>query len=302
MIAANLLDPHRAQMLLLAEQHDHRHRRFQCPVELLAGIDLDDVAADHPHRLVIGETLGARDDHPVDHAVGKRQAQHLQRVVAGDAGGGAERHRCGAAAGDDAPFGPGQFGEAPARRRHQFVEIDEPARRLGHRLAHLRQHQAAAMHRADAAAIDERPHAEGEIGIGIGAHRFSAADRVRLYQRSDAGVPRPERLAPGFPPQPIAVAVNRGRLTAMAVKSTESGKTARRRQSAEGRLRAGRAKRCRGCARSSTRLAVDQRSDEASEQWARKRGARASELAKELREQGERAVGRRLGDRSSRTR
>ncbi len=176
----DLLDPQRSQMLVLAEQYDHRRRRFQCPVEVFAGIDLDDVTADHPHRLVIGETLGARDDHPVDHAVGKRQPQHLQRIVAGDAGGGAERHRCGAAAGDDPQFGPGQFGEAPARRRHQFVEIDEPARRLGHRLAHLRQHQAAAMHRADAAAIDERPHAEGEIGIGVRGHRFSWANTPLL--------------------------------------------------------------------------------------------------------------------------
>ena len=168
------LEPHRAQMLLLAEQYDHRHRLVQGPVELAAGVDLDDVAADHPHRLVIGKALGARDDDAVDHAVGKRQAQHLDRVVAGDASGGAERHRRGAAAGDDAPFGTGQLGETPARRLHQFVEIDKPARRRSHRLAHLRQHQAAAMHRAHAAAIDERPHAQCQIRVGIGAHGFSA--------------------------------------------------------------------------------------------------------------------------------
>ena len=103
------------QMLLLAEQHDHRHRLFERLVELGAGVDLDDVAADHPHRLVIGEALLRRDDDAVDHAVGERQAQHLDRVVAGDAGGGAERHRGGAAAGDDAPFGAGQLGDALRR-------------------------------------------------------------------------------------------------------------------------------------------------------------------------------------------
>ena len=137
------------------------------PVEVVARLDFDEMAADHPHRLVIGETLSLRDDDPVYHSVGERQAQHLYRIVAGDAGRRPERHRSGAAAGDDAPFRPGQLGEPLSGRLHQFVEIDKMARRLGHRLADLRQHQAAAMHRPHAAAIDERPHAEHEIGIGV---------------------------------------------------------------------------------------------------------------------------------------
>ena len=62
------------------------------------------------------------------------------------------------------------LGKPLPRRLHQFVEIDKMARRLGHRVANLRQHQAAAMHRAHTAAIDERPHAEHEIGIGVGFH------------------------------------------------------------------------------------------------------------------------------------
>ena len=124
-----------AEMLLLAEQHDHRDRLVERLVELLARVDLDDVAADHPHRLVIGEALRLRDDDAVDHAVGEGQAQHLDRVVAGDAGRRAERHRGGAAAGDDAPFGAGQLGDALPGRLHQLVEIDELARGLGHRRA-----------------------------------------------------------------------------------------------------------------------------------------------------------------------
>ncbi len=166
----DLLEPHARQVLLLAEQHHHRDRLFQRLVELGAGVDLDDVAADHPHRLVIGEALLLRDDDPVDHAFREGEAQHLRRIVPGDAGGGAERDGGGAPAGDDAPFGAGQFGDALARRVHQLVEIDELARGGVHRGAHLRQHQAAAMHRAHAAAIDERPHAEREIGVGTCRH------------------------------------------------------------------------------------------------------------------------------------
>ena len=64
-------------MLLLAEQDDDRDRLFQCLVELLARVDLDDVAADHPHRLVVGEALLPRDDDAVDHALGKGEPQHL---------------------------------------------------------------------------------------------------------------------------------------------------------------------------------------------------------------------------------
>ena len=178
----DLLEPHPRQMLLLAEQHDERDRFLERPVELLAGVDLDDVTADHPDRLVVGEALFRGDDDPVDHALGKGQPQHLHRVVAGDAGGGAERHRGGAAAGHDAPFGAGQLGDARARGLHQFVEVDELARGRIHRRAHLRQHQAAAMHRAHAAAIDERAHAERAIGISIG-HVTSEAGGARLYQQ-----------------------------------------------------------------------------------------------------------------------
>ena len=179
---SDLFEPHARQVLLLAEQHDHRHRLGERPVEIRAGVDLDDLAADHPHRLVVGETLALRDDDPVDHAVGERQAQHLDRVVAGDAGRRPERHRGRAAAGDEAPLGPGQLGETPSGRLHQLVEVDEIARRLGDCRAHLRQHQAAAMHRAHAAAVDERPHPEGEIRIGVGVHG-NLRDRWRNYSR-----------------------------------------------------------------------------------------------------------------------
>src|ERR1051326_2959320 len=161
----DLLEPHSREMLLLAEQDDERDRLFEGLVELLAGVDLDDVTADHAHGLVVGEALFSRDDDAVDHAVGEGEAQHLGGVVAGDAGGGAERDGGGAAAGHDAPFGAGQFGDAPARRVHQLVELYQLARGRINRGAHLRQHQAAAMHRADAAAIDERPDAEREIRI-----------------------------------------------------------------------------------------------------------------------------------------
>jgi len=74
-------------------------------------------------------------------ALGERQAQHLDRVVAGDAGGGSERHRGSAAAGDDAPLGPGQLSEALAGRLHQLVQIDEIARRLGDRRPVVRKAQ-----------------------------------------------------------------------------------------------------------------------------------------------------------------
>ena len=178
----DLLQPHRGQVFLLAEQHDQRDRLFERLVEVFAGVDLDDMAADHPNRLIVGETLLPRDDDAVDHAVGKGEPQHLDRVVAGDAGGGAERDRGGAAAGHDAPFGAGQFGDALARGRHQLVEVDELARGGLDRGAHLRQHQAAAMHRAHAAAIDERPNPEREIGVGwiAGGHVTSGPDRARL--------------------------------------------------------------------------------------------------------------------------
>ena len=59
---------------------------LQRRVEIGAGVDLDDLAAEHAHRLVVGEALVRRDDDAVDHALGERQAQHLHRVVAGDAG------------------------------------------------------------------------------------------------------------------------------------------------------------------------------------------------------------------------
>ena len=180
----DLLEPHAGEMLLLAQQHDERDRLFQCLVELLARVDLDDVAADHAHRLVVGKALLPRDDDAVDHAVGKGQPQHLRGIVAGDAGGRAERHGGGAAAGHDAPFGAGQFGDALSGGVHQLVEIDEVARGGVDGGAHLRQHQAAAMHRAHAAAIDERPHAEREIGVGgvriAGGHVTSGPDRARL--------------------------------------------------------------------------------------------------------------------------
>src|SRR5947207_5001194 len=51
----DLFEPHPRQMLLLAEQDDHRDRLCERLVEFLAGVDLDDMAADHPDRLVIGE-------------------------------------------------------------------------------------------------------------------------------------------------------------------------------------------------------------------------------------------------------
>ena len=166
---------------LFAEQHDHRHRLAQRRCRGRAtGIDLDDMAADHAHRLVVGEALVLRDDDAVDHAVGERQAQHLDRIVAGDAGRGAECHRGGAAAGHDAPFGAGQLGEALSRRFHQLVQVDELARCGVHRRTHLRQHQAAAVHRAHAAAIDERPHAEREIGIGVALGPLSHGKRSPL--------------------------------------------------------------------------------------------------------------------------
>ena len=169
----NLFEPHAAEVLPIAEQDHQRHRLGERAVELVPGVDLDDVAADHAHRLVVGKALASGDDDPVDHALGERQAQHLHGVVAGDAGGRAERHRGRAAAGDEAPLGQGQLGQAPTRRLHQLVEIDERARGRVHRPAHLRQHQAAAMQGAHAAAIDEGPHAERQIGIEISGHEAS---------------------------------------------------------------------------------------------------------------------------------
>ena len=56
----------------LAEQHDQRHRIIECPIEIGARLDLDNRAADHPDRLVIGETLPFRNNDAVDHAVGER--------------------------------------------------------------------------------------------------------------------------------------------------------------------------------------------------------------------------------------
>ena len=50
---------------------------------------------------------------------------------------------------------------------HQLVHADELARCLRDRRAHLRQHQAAAMRGADGGAVDERPHAERQIRIGV---------------------------------------------------------------------------------------------------------------------------------------
>ena len=176
----DFLEPQAAHMLLLAEQHHHRHGLGERRVEIFARVDLDEMAADHSHRLVISETLGPRNEYPIDHPVGKRQAQHLDRVVAGNAGRRPQCNRRGTAAGNDAPFGAGQLGKPLPRRLHQFVEIDKMARRLGDRLTDLRQHQAAAMHRAHAAAIDERPHAEHQIGIGVGFHGIPGIDQPEL--------------------------------------------------------------------------------------------------------------------------
>jgi hypothetical protein len=164
---SDLFEPDRPLRLLLAEQHDHRHGFGERPFEIGAAVDLDHARPGHPHRLVIGEALALRDHDPVDHALDEGQAQHLDRIVAGDAGRRRQCHCGSAAAGDEAPFGPGQFGDAPTRRLHQLVEVDEMARGLGHRRPHLRQHQTAAVHRAHAAAIDERPHAEREIRVGV---------------------------------------------------------------------------------------------------------------------------------------
>jgi hypothetical protein len=73
-------------MLLFAKQHDHRHRLGERLFEIHPCVDLDKMATDHADCLVIGETLGLRNDDPVDHPLGKGQPQHPHRVVAGDAG------------------------------------------------------------------------------------------------------------------------------------------------------------------------------------------------------------------------
>src|SRR6516162_5749527 len=68
----DLFESNPRRVFLLAEQHDHSHRFGQSVVESLTGLDLDDLAANHPHRLVIGEALAFRDDDSVDHTVGER--------------------------------------------------------------------------------------------------------------------------------------------------------------------------------------------------------------------------------------
>ena len=109
-------------MLLLAEQHDHCHwldeRRSRS-----SRVSISTMAADHPHRLVIGETLGLGDQDTVDHPVGEGQAQHFDRIVAGDAGRRPQRHRGGAAAGDDAPLGSCQLSEPLPGRLHELVQV-----------------------------------------------------------------------------------------------------------------------------------------------------------------------------------
>ena len=68
----DLFEPDTRRVFLLAEQHDHRHRFGQSVVEVITALDLDDLAADHPHCLVIGEALAFRDDDSIDHTVGER--------------------------------------------------------------------------------------------------------------------------------------------------------------------------------------------------------------------------------------
>ena len=67
------------KVLPIAEQDHQRHRLGERLIEILARVDLDNMAADHPHRLVVGEALALRDDDPVDHALDERQAQHHQQ-------------------------------------------------------------------------------------------------------------------------------------------------------------------------------------------------------------------------------
>src|SRR5262249_39475793 len=186
----DLFEPYLRQVLLLAEQNDHRHRFGECRVEVLAGLDFDDPAADHPHRLVIGKALTSGDNYPVDHAVGERQAQHLYGIVASHTRRRAERHRCRAAAGDETPLGAGQLGDAPPGGLHQLVEVDKPAGGLGHRVPHLRQHQAAAMHGAHTATVDEWPYSESEIRIGVSFHEAPPAALGCTIAAYDAAAPR----------------------------------------------------------------------------------------------------------------
>ena len=193
----DLLEPDRRQVLLLAEQHDHRDRLVERAVQLLAGVDLDDTAADHPHRLVIGEALLCRNDHAIDHAVGERQAQHLdgslpatQAAVPSATAAALPQvtmpHSAPVSSAMRRPAASISSSRLTNRREASSIAV-----------AHLRQHQAAAMHRAHAAAIDERTHAEREVGVGVHLRlpesRCGIIAGARLLSLPDAMVGRYRR-------------------------------------------------------------------------------------------------------------
>ena len=78
----------------------------------------------------------------------------------------AMRQRRGAAAGDDAPLGAGQLGEAGADRLGELVEVHVVLRGRVHRRAHFRQHRRTADDGEGAAGVDQRPDADRRVDVG----------------------------------------------------------------------------------------------------------------------------------------
>ena len=137
----DLFEPQAAQMLLLAEHHDHRHWLDERLVEISSRLDLDKMAADHPHRLVIGETLRLGDQDTVDHPVGEGQAQHFDRIVAGDAGRRRQGKGRSTPSGDHGCLAAQELRDALSHRLLQVLDPDILARRDLHGGLYFRGHQ-----------------------------------------------------------------------------------------------------------------------------------------------------------------
>ncbi len=173
------LGAHRPGLVALAgEDVNHRGPRADRELELFRRLDLDDLHAHGADGRVVDVARVPRDDDLILlEALEIRDADVEIGIAAGHAGGRRVRHRRRAAGADHAPLGAGELREALADGGDDLVELRVLL--VGERLRRpdLGQLDVAAEHGQRAAAVDERPYADGLVDVLAANGRFRGTHR-----------------------------------------------------------------------------------------------------------------------------
>ena len=179
-----------AEVRLVADDGDQGRALGEGRRQLAAGDHLHHPRPGQANGAVIVVAVGGLDDHLIGHPLSIGKAGHLLRVRPGHTGRGELGEGGGAAGGDIAPLGAGEFREAPADGGHQFVHHHVPIRRGGHGLGDGVERPGAGEHRVGAAAVDQRANAEGGVGgrrQGRASGRGGRHGRVPFWPTAKTG-------------------------------------------------------------------------------------------------------------------